>query len=130
MYDKPIERLAPGDVIARTIRDAHGHALLTAGTPLTASYIDSLRDRGYTAVAVRDGLADDVPPRTHISASMWSMIAGHVGGIFGAVAEVAAERGRGRGVSRRRSPTSVINRCRWSTAGESWSSSCTPMWRR
>ena len=99
MYDKAIDQLVPGDVLARTVFDAGGRPLLKAGTDLTGSYIARLRRRGYLAVAVQDGLADDVVPDTLVSAQLRHSIAGHVGGIFGEVGAVARERGgRGGGV--------------------------------
>ena len=97
MFDRPIDALRPGDVLARTVFDAGGRPLLKAGTSLTDSYIDRLRRRGYSAVAVQDGLADDVVPETLVSEQLRNTIATHVGGIFGEVAEVARDRGRGEG---------------------------------
>ncbi len=97
MFDKPLDRLVPGDVLARTVFDATGRPLLKAGTELTDSYIDRLRRRGYAAVAVEDGLADDVVPETLVSHQLRHTIASHVGGIFGQVGEVASDRGRGQG---------------------------------
>ncbi len=97
MFDKSIDRLEPGDVLARTVFDATGRPLLKAGTALTASYIERLRRRGYAAVTVEDGLADDVVPETLISEQLRHTVAGHVGIIFGQVGEVARQRGRGQG---------------------------------
>lgn len=97
MFDKPTDRLEPGDVLARTVFDATGRPLLKAGTALTDSYIERLRRRGYTAVSVEDGLADDVVPETLVSEQLRHTVASHVGGIFGQVGEVARDRGRGQG---------------------------------
>ena len=97
MFDKSIDALAPGDVLARTVFDAGGRPLLKSGTTLTDSYIERLRRRGYAAVAVGDGLADDIVPETLVSEQLRHTIATHVGGIFGEVGEVARERGRGEG---------------------------------
>ena len=97
MFDKSIDHLEPGDVLARTVFDATGRPLLKAGTALTDSYIERLRRRGYAAVTVEDGLADDVVPETLVSEQLRHTVAGHVGTIFGQVGEVARDRGRGRG---------------------------------
>ena len=97
MFDKPIHRIEPGDVLARTVFDATGRPLLKAGTALTDGYIERLRRRGYAAVTVEDGLADDVAPETLVSEQLRHTVAGHVGTIFGQVGEVARDRGRGRG---------------------------------
>lgn len=97
MFDKPLDRLVPGDVLARTILDSGGRPLLRAGTALTSSYIDRLRARGYTAVSIQDGLADDVVPETVVSAQLRQSVATHVGMVFGQVGELARERGRGEG---------------------------------
>ena len=97
MFDKPTDRLEPGDVLARTVFDATGRPLLKAGTALTDSYIERLRRRGYTAVSVEDGLADDIVPETLVSEQLRHTVASHVGGIFGQVGEVARDRGRGQG---------------------------------
>jgi len=97
MFDKPIDRLESGDVLARTVFDATGRPLLKAGTALTDSYIERLRRRGYAAVSVEDGLADDVVPETLVSEQLRHTVASHVGGIFGQVGEVARDRGRGQG---------------------------------
>lgn len=97
MFDKPLDRLAPGDVVARTVFDGGDQPLLTAGTVLTAGYIERLRERGFAAVAVEDGLADDVVPETLVSVQLRNTVAGHVGAIFGEVAELARDRGRGEG---------------------------------
>lgn len=97
MFDKPLDRVVPGDVLARTILDETGRPLLRAGTALTPGYIDRLRDRGYTAVSIQDGLADDVVPETMVSAQLRQTVSGHVGNFFGRVQDVATERGRGEG---------------------------------
>jgi HD-GYP domain-containing protein (c-di-GMP phosphodiesterase class II) len=97
MFDKPIDRLIPGDVLARTILDATGRPLLRAGTALTPAYIDRLRDRGYSAVSIQDGLADDIVPETLVSSQLRQTVANHVGGFFGDVRDVARDRGRGQG---------------------------------
>ncbi len=97
MFDKPIDRLVPGDVLARSILDHTGRPLLRAGTALTDAYIDRLKDRGYSAVSIQDGLADDVVPETLVSAQLRQTVANHVGGFFGEVRDVARERGRGEG---------------------------------
>ncbi|MFP4311828.1 MAG: HD-GYP domain-containing protein [Nitriliruptoraceae bacterium] len=97
MFDKLLEHVVPGDVLARTILDQTGRPLLRAGTALTTSYIERLRERGYTAVSIQDGLADDVVPETMVSAQLRQTVSTHVGSFFGQVRDVATERGRGQG---------------------------------
>ncbi len=97
MFDKLTDDLQPGDVLARTVFDAGGQPLLKAGTALKPSYITRLRHRGYVTVTVEDGLADDVAPETLVSEQLRHTIAGHVGGFFGQMGDIARERGRGQG---------------------------------
>ena len=97
MYRRSLEGLPPGEVLAKTIYDETGRPLLTAGTPLSASYVRALAKRGMTTVYVRDGLADDVVPNDLVSEQVRSTITGHVASTFTSIAMVAEERGGGPG---------------------------------
>jgi hypothetical protein len=52
--------LALGSVLARTVRNGAGQALLQAGVELTPGYIDALHRYGYRSVLVEDPLLADV----------------------------------------------------------------------
>lgn len=51
-----------GEVLARTVLDAGGQLLLTAGTQLTERYIERLRGRGVEGVYIADDLSADIEP--------------------------------------------------------------------
>ncbi len=58
----PYDELKPGMIIARTVLDIRGNALLTKGTKLTNRYIDKLREKGLGSIYIQDGIDDiDVP---------------------------------------------------------------------
>jgi HD-GYP domain-containing protein (c-di-GMP phosphodiesterase class II) len=97
MRRRELDAVRPGDVLARTVHDDLGRPLLTAGTTLTERYLGSLRRRGYYAIDVQDGLADDVAPRDLITHRVRATITTHVSEVFDRVTEVAVDRGRGRG---------------------------------
>lgn len=97
MQRRELESVRVGDVLGRSVVDADGRTLLRAGTMLTHAYLDGLSRRGFYAVYVRDGLADDVAPQEVISQRVRSSVTQHVGEAFSQVAAVAAERGRGQG---------------------------------
>lgn len=50
--DKPIERVLPGETLAADIVDRKGRLLFPEGSTLTASMIETLRQRGVTRVSV------------------------------------------------------------------------------
>jgi len=93
MFRQSLDRLAPDDVLAKTVFDGHGRPLLKAGTPLEQHYVDALRARGILTVFVQDGLVDDLPPTDVISEHVRAKITGHVASTYAAVARVGAERG-------------------------------------
>ncbi len=97
MQRRELEAVRPGDILGRTIYDDVGRPLLTAGTELNDRYLRSLEVRGYYALDIQDGLADDVAPRDLISHRVRATVTNHVADIFGQVEQVAAERGRGAG---------------------------------
>ena len=97
MQRRELEAVRPGDVLGQTVFDESGQPLLVAGTLLTDAYLDALRQRGFYAIQVRDGLADDVAPRDVISHRVRATVTQHVGAAFGRVATIAEERGRGAG---------------------------------
>ncbi len=97
MQRRELEAVRPGDILGRTIYDDVGRPLLTAGTELNDRYLRSLEVRGYYALDIQDGLADDVAPRDLISHRVRATVTNHVADIFGQVEQVAAERGRGEG---------------------------------
>ena len=97
MQRRALETVRPGDVLGRTIYDDVGRPLLTAGTELNDRYLRSLAVRGYYALDIQDGLADDVAPRDLISHRVRATVTSHVADVFGRVEQVASDRGRGEG---------------------------------
>ncbi|CAN5367600.1 hypothetical protein BH23ACT9_BH23ACT9_39440 [soil metagenome] len=62
MYVQTMDKVLPGDVLARSIFDEQARPLLHAGVVLSGKLISSLKRREIAAVYLRDGLADDVVP--------------------------------------------------------------------
>lgn len=62
-----VDELQPGMRVARSILDASGRVLLTAGTVLKPRYIEFLRQRGIAAIDVVNDLAPDVSPPDVVS---------------------------------------------------------------
>ncbi|QBI18747.1 HD-GYP domain-containing protein [Egibacter rhizosphaerae] len=91
MYACSTDRLEPGMVVARPLLDERGEILLQTGTTLTVDYITRLRRRGITAVEVRDGLADDVPPVTLISGHLRTAATRNVARVFEAVSSMSRD---------------------------------------
>ncbi|MFP4635582.1 MAG: HD-GYP domain-containing protein, partial [Nitriliruptoraceae bacterium] len=82
MQRRELESVRVGDVLGRSVVDADGRPLLRAGTMLTDAYLQGLSRRGFYAVYVRDGLADDVAPQEAISQRVRSSVTQHVGEAF------------------------------------------------
>jgi len=62
-----IDQLKPGCVVGRDLVDSKGRVLLVKGVTLTQTYIDALREKGYTKLYVRDDgpeidLEEDISP--------------------------------------------------------------------
>src|SRR5690349_17677812 len=62
MHRAAVQTLTPGLKLAKTVYTEKGDVLLARGAVLSARYIEALAQRGYTAVFVMDGIADDVEP--------------------------------------------------------------------
>lgn len=75
MYVQTMDKVLPGDVLARSIFDEQARPLLHAGVVLSGRLISSLKRREITAVYLRDGLADDVVPDSPIAEQMRAEIA-------------------------------------------------------
>ncbi len=78
MFTKLVSELVPGDVLAGSLLSADGMVLLHSGVRLSDSLIAAVRDRGFMAVHVRDGLADDVLAPNIVSMQVRSQITGTV----------------------------------------------------
>lgn len=91
MYRRAIDDVAPGMVVAQDVTDADGHVLLRAGVTLSAHYIDGLRRHGLPAVMIRDGLADDVPPRDIISVALRQSVRTHLATVFESAVRVGSD---------------------------------------
>jgi len=62
MHKMTVARLEPQMRLGKTLFGTHGEVLLTRGSELGAQYVTALRERGFHAVFVQDGIADDVEP--------------------------------------------------------------------
>lgn len=91
MYPCEVNRLRPGQVVAQAICDARGGVLLQAGTTLTAEYIAGLGRRGVSAVQVRDGVADEMPPVALISGALRTSVTNNVAQLFEGVSAMSRE---------------------------------------
>lgn len=73
-----IERVVPGDVIAKTIFQDNGNVLLGAGVSLTDRYIMRLNNMGIDYVFIEDPLTEDIIPEETISDATRSAAVGEV----------------------------------------------------
>lgn len=87
MHKVPIERLRAGLCLGKTIYGPRGEAVLARGVCLTDEYIAALRARGFQAVFVMDGVADDVEPLGPVSERLRSASVQTVGALYDLVAE-------------------------------------------
>lgn len=55
-----LDRVEPGMRLGRTIIDAGGKVLLTAGVTLNSAYCRRLKEKGYASIYVADGIEDDL----------------------------------------------------------------------
>lgn len=67
MHKLRVEGLQAGLRLAKTIYGTRGEVVLARGACLTDQYIAGLRARGFQAVYVMDGIADDVEPLGPVS---------------------------------------------------------------
>jgi HD-GYP domain-containing protein (c-di-GMP phosphodiesterase class II) len=92
---KSVRDLTPGDVLGEALHGSDGAVLLRSGVVLTARFIEMIEARGFVAVHVADGLADDVPPANVVSVQVRAQVAGTVGrltdGLNAAAVAVAAD---------------------------------------
>ena len=64
----PIERVTAGAVLGKTLFDESGQVLLRAGIALRQDYIESLKEKGFTRLLIREeGLPVEVEPEEDIS---------------------------------------------------------------
>lgn len=82
MHKVPVERLVPGVQLAKTIYGPRGEIVLARGVYLTDVYITALRARGFRAVYVMDGMADDVEPLGPVSERLRSASVQTVGALY------------------------------------------------
>ncbi len=62
IHKMPVAKLEPQMRLGKTLYGTHGEVLLTRGSELGPEYVSALRERGFHAVYVQDGIADDVEP--------------------------------------------------------------------
>lgn len=93
----PVSALEPGLVLAKTVFGDRGEVLLAKGATLTQGSIRALRRRGFRAVYVRDGLADDIEPMDVVSEQVQATVVRRMHDLFAMVqhaARASAEKGR------------------------------------
>ncbi|MCS6801604.1 MAG: HD-GYP domain-containing protein [Chloroflexota bacterium] len=78
----PVSMLRPGDRLGQALRNDRGDILVQPGVPLTPEMITSIRRRGFYAVYVRDGIADDVIPEDVISDRVRAVTVRHISELF------------------------------------------------
>ena len=93
MHRAWVDSLTPGNVLGTTIHSERGDVLLARGAVLTDRYIRALAERGYRAVFVMDGIADDIEPRSLITDELRASAVATVRGLFGRVSQDTAARG-------------------------------------
>ena len=71
MRIRAVEKLKPGDVVARSVVDSKGQVLLHAGVALTQRYISALAAKGFGAIYVKDPECPvDVVPEEDLSPAL------------------------------------------------------------
>lgn len=85
-----VEELQPGMVVGKEILNERGDVLLAQGVTLTPRYIEVLKDLGYYAIYVRDGVADDVEPPDILSDRVRIATAKHIRQLFSLAQDTAA----------------------------------------
>src|SRR5215207_3058095 len=87
MHKLPLDRLRAGLRLGKTIYGASGQVMLARGVSLTDEYIAALRTRGFRAVYVLDGMADDVEPLGPVSERLRSASVRALGALYEVMAE-------------------------------------------
>lgn len=80
-----LEQLRPGMLIGQDILNEQGKLLLARRNQLTATYIEGLRERGYPAVWILNGVADEVAQPSILSSKLRSTVTKHLRELFAAV---------------------------------------------
>ncbi|MFO7172392.1 MAG: HD-GYP domain-containing protein [Bacillota bacterium] len=93
MYRVSVSALKPGMRIGRSVVDATGRILLTAGTVLKPSYIQYLKQRGIPAVYIINEAAPDVSPPEVVSPETRTRLAAELNQAVVELREVMATRG-------------------------------------
>ena len=60
MIQMRMDRISPGEFVARAIYDDKGTPMVTAGTALTPELLKSLRARGYSSIYIMSEGTDDI----------------------------------------------------------------------
>ena len=89
MHNVLTEELQQGMVLARNLFNDRGDTLLAKGITLTEQYVESLQQRGFRMVYVRDGIADDVDPPELLSPKVRALTQKHLGELFSIGRKVA-----------------------------------------
>ena len=85
MHKAFADHLKPGMVLAKTLYTERGEVLLRRGAALTPTYIAALVKRGYQAVYIMDGIADDIEPTELVSAQLRATAVGNVQSLYALV---------------------------------------------
>lgn len=89
MYRRHVSQLKPGQILAKALYTERGEVLLSAGTLLTAFYIERLRERGIISVYLQDGLGDDVEPNDIVSEELRAATVTHLARAFDVIGGMA-----------------------------------------
>jgi HD-GYP domain-containing protein (c-di-GMP phosphodiesterase class II) len=91
MHKLSVDLLQPGMVLAKSIDNERGDALLAKGVTLTQLYIDALKEHGYHSVYVRNGIADDVEPPQILSPLVRELTYRHLKDLFNVLESATTE---------------------------------------
>lgn len=89
-----IDRVVPGDVLAKTIFQDNGNVLLGTGVEVTDRYIQRLRNMGIDYIYIDDKLTDDIIPEETISDATRSAAVNEVYKTMNAFKEQEFSRGK------------------------------------
>src|ERR1051325_7195676 len=88
MHRVPVDQLAPGLQLGRSLYNHRGDVLLAPGPGPPDTSIAAIRERGYHFIYVMDGIADDVEPLGLISQRLRSATVRNLDSMFELVANV------------------------------------------
>lgn len=91
MHKALVTQLKPGEKLGKTIYNERGDVLLMRGAGMTDRTVRSMLDRGFGAVFVLDGIADDVEPHEIISEHLRDAATANVRGMHDLLSQASRE---------------------------------------